>query len=252
MLKFCLHLLLGFNLIKNKYKKIKNKIKILAKLNKTKMIILGDDNIFSANKDSFFKKTSFFIKNNNNILFFKKKSILKNCQIIVEGFNNVLYIDKSTLLRDSYIKIEGNNNKIFIGNNCCLKNLTIDMKNENSVIKIGNKTSIEEARITSFEPYKIEIGKDCMFSANIVIMNTDVHKIYDIDTGLKTNEGKEISIGDHVWLGIRTIILKGVSIGDNAIVAAGSIVTKDVKANTIVSGNPAKQIKENKNWSRDL
>lgn len=252
MLKFCLHLLLGFNLIKNKYKKIKNKIKILAKLNKTKMIILGDDNIFSANKDSFFKKTSFFIKNNNNILFFKKKSVLKNCQIIVEGFNNVLYIDKSTLLRDSYIKIEGNNNKIFIGNNCCLKNLTIDMKNENSVIKIGNKTSIEEARITSFEPYKIEIGKDCMFSANIVIMNTDVHKIYDIDTGLKTNEGKEISIGDHVWLGIRTIILKGVSIGDNAIVAAGSIVTKDVKANTIVSGNPAKQIKENKNWSRDL
>ena len=252
MLKFCLHLLLGFNLIKNKYKKIKNKIKILAKLNKTKMIILGDDNIFSANKDSFFKKTSFFIKNNNNILFFKKKSILKNCQIIVEGFNNVLYIDKCTLLRDSYIKIEGNNNKIFIGSNCCLKNLTIDMKNDNSVIKIGDKTSIEEARITSFEPYKIEIGKDCMFSANIVIMNTDVHKIYDIDTGLKTNEGKEISIGNHVWLGIRTIILKGVSIGDNAIVAAGSIVTKDVKANTIVSGNPAKQIKENKNWSRDL
>ncbi|EFG29236.1 acyltransferase [Fusobacterium periodonticum] len=252
MLKFCLHLLLGFNLIKNKYKKIKNKIKILAKLNKTKMIILGDDNIFSANKDSFFKKTSFFIKNNNNMLFFKKKSILKNCQIIVEGFNNVLYIDKCTLLRDSYIKIEGNNNKIFIGSNCCLKNLTIDMKNDNSVIKIGDKTSIEEARITSFEPYKIEIGKDCMFSANIVIMNTDVHKIYDIDTGLKTNEGKEISIGNHVWLGIRTIILKGVSIGDNAIVAAGSIVTKDVKANTIVSGNPAKQIKENKNWSRDL
>ena len=252
MLKFCLHLLLGFNLIKNKYKKIKNKIKILAKLNKTKMIILGDNNIFSANKDSFFKKTSFFIKNNNNMLFFKKKSILKNCQIIVEGFNNVLYIDKCTLLRDSYIKIEGNNNKIFIGSNCCLKNLTIDMKNDNSVIKIGDKTSIEEARITSFEPYKIEIGKDCMFSANIVIMNTDVHKIYDIDTGLKTNEGKEISIGNHVWLGIRTIILKGVSIGDNAIVAAGSIVTKDVKANTIVSGNPAKQIKENKNWSRDL
>ena len=250
--KFFLYYLLGFNLISNKYKKTKNKIKILAKLNKTKMTILGDNNIFSANKDSFFKKTSFFIKNNNNMLFFKKKSILKNCQIIVEGFNNVLYIDKCTLLRDSYIKIEGNNNKIFIGSNCCLKNLTIDMKNDNSVIKIGDKTSIEEARITSFEPYKIEIGKDCMFSANIVIMNTDVHKIYDIDTGLKTNEGKEISIGNHVWLGIRTIILKGVSIGDNAIVAAGSIVTKDVKANSIVSGNPAKQIKKNKNWSRDL
>ena len=252
MYKFFLHYLLGFNLIKNKYKDIKNKIRILAKLRRSKIRIFGDNNIFSSHQESLLKKTSFYIKNNNNILCFKKKSLFKNSYIIVEGTNNILYIDKETSLINSYIKIEGNNNKIFIGSNCSLKNLTIDMKNDNSVIKIGDKTSIEEARITSFEPYKIEIGKDCMFSANIVIMNTDVHKIYDIDTGLKTNEGKEISIGNHVWLGIRTIILKGVSIGDNAIVAAGSIVTKDVKANTIVSGNPAKQIKENKNWSRDL
>ena len=252
MCKFFLHYLLGFNLITSKYKNIKNKIKILAKLRKSKIRVLGDNNIFSTHQDSLLKKSSFFVKNNNNILCFKKKSLVKNSHIIVEGSNNILYIDKETLLNNSYIKIEGNDTKIFIGANCCLKNLTIDMKNENSVIKIGDKTSIEEARITSFEPYKIEIGKDCMFSADIVIMNTDVHKIYDTTTKLKTNEGKEISIGNHVWLGIRTIVLKGVNIGDNSIVAAGSIVTKDVKANTVVSGNPARQVKENRNWSRDL
>ena len=252
MCKFFLHYLLGFNLITSKYKNIKNKIKILAKLRKSKIRVLGDNNIFSTHQDSLLKKSSFFVKNNNNILCFKKKSLVKNSHIIVEGSNNILYIDKETLLTNSYIKIEGNDNKIFIGANCCLKNLTIDMKNEDSVIKIGDKTSIEEARITSFEPYKIEIGKDCMFSADIVIMNTDVHKIYDTTTKLKTNEGKEISVGNHVWLGMRAIILKGVSIGDNAIVAAGSIVTKDVKANTVVSGNPARQVKENRNWSRDL
>ena len=252
MCKFFLHYLLGFNLITSKYKNIKNKIKILAKLRKSKIRVLGDNNIFSTHQDSLLKKSSFFVKNNNNILCFKKKSLVKNSHIIVEGSNNILYIDKETLLTNSYIKIEGNDNKIFIGANCCLKNLTIDMKNEDSVIKIGDKTSIEEARITSFEPYKIEIGKDCMFSADIVIMNTDVHKIYDTTTKLKTNEGKEISIGNHVWLGIRTIVLKGVNIGDNSIVAAGSIVTKDVKANTVVSGNPARQVKENRNWSRDL
>ena len=252
MCKFFLHYLLGFNLITSKYKNIKNKIKILAKLRKSKIRVLGDNNIFSTHQDSLLKKSSFFVKNNNNILCFKKKSLVKNSHIIVEGSNNILYIDKETLLTNSYIKIEGNDNKIFIGANCCLKNLTIDMKNENSVIKIGDKTSIEEARITSFEPYKIEIGKDCMFSADIVIMNTDVHKIYDTTTKLKTNEGKEISIGNHVWLGIRTIVLKGLNIGDNSIVAASSIVTKDVKANTVVSGNPARQVKENRNWSRDL
>ena len=250
--KIFFNYLVGFNLISNKYKNIKNKIKILAKLKKTKIRILGDNNIFSTHRDSFLKKTSFLIKNNNNIFCFKKKSLLKNSYIIIEGTNNILYIDKNTSLRDSYIKIEGNNNKVFIGSNCSLKNLTIDMKNENSIIKIGNKTTIEKARITSFEPYKIEIGEDCMFSSDIVIMNSDVHRIYDVDTGLKTNEGKKISIGNHVWLGMRTLILKGVSIGDNSIVAAGSVVTKNVKANTIVSGSPAKQIKEHRNWAREL
>ncbi|WP_335997635.1 acyltransferase [Fusobacterium polymorphum] len=252
MHKFCIHYLLGFNLIKSKYKKIKNKVKILTRLRKSKIRIIGDNNILSIHKNSFIKKSSFLIDNNNNIIILKKKSLLKNSHIIVEGTNNVIYINKETSLRNTYIKIEGDNNKIFIGNNCCIKNLDIDMKNNNSIIKIGAKTTIERARITSFEPYKIEIGKDCMFSSDIIIMNTDVHRIYDVDTRLKTNEGKEISIGNHVWLGIRTIILKGVTIGDNSIVAAGSIVTKDVKANTIVSGTPAKQIKENKNWTREL
>jgi maltose O-acetyltransferase len=50
---------------------------------------------------------------------------------------------------------------------------------------------------------------------------------------------------------MRAIILKGVTIEDNSIVAGGSIVTKDVKVNTIVSGNPAKQIKENVYWTRE-
>ena len=48
--KFCLYYLLGFNLINNKYKDIKNKIRILAKLSKTKIKILNDNNIFSAQK----------------------------------------------------------------------------------------------------------------------------------------------------------------------------------------------------------
>ena len=67
----------------------------------------------------------------------------------------------------------------------------------------------------------------------------------------RINEGNSVRIGNHVWLGMRAIILKGVNIEDNSIVAAGSIVTKDVKANTIVSGNPVKQIKENIYWTRE-
>ena len=90
-----------------------------------------------------------------------------------------------------------------------------------------------------------------MFSYDVEIRNTDSHKIYDKNTNKRINEGNSISIGNHVWLGMRAIILKGVNIEDNSIVAGGSIVTKDVKANTIVSGAPAKQIRENIYWTRE-
>ena len=52
-----------------------------------------------------------------------------------------------------------------------------------------------------------------------------------------------ITIGDDVWIGQRAIILPGITIGDGAIVAAGSIVTKDIPARTVVGGNPTKILK---------
>lgn len=55
---------------------------------------------------------------------------------------------------------------------------------------------------------------------------------------------KAIHIGKSVWIGSNATILPGVSIGDGAIVAAGSVVTKDVEANTVVGGNPARLIKK--------
>ena len=176
---------------------------------------------------------------------------LRKSKIKISGDNNILYIGKNTLLRDSNIFIKGNNNILYIGDDCVVNNTSIILDNEDAEIKIGNKTSIAKAQIVSLEPYKIEIGEDCMLSYDIEIRNTDSHKIYDKDTNKRINEGKSVNIGNHVWLGMRAVILKGVNIGNNSIVAGGSIVTKDVKANTIVSGSPARQIKENVYWTRE-
>lgn len=52
-----------------------------------------------------------------------------------------------------------------------------------------------------------------------------------------------VKIGNNVWIGGRVTILKGVTIGDNAVVGAGSIVTRDVPANAVVAGNPARIIR---------
>jgi len=61
---------------------------------------------------------------------------------------------------------------------------------------------------------------------------------------------KKTYIGKKCFIGARSIILPGVTIGDHVIVGAGSVVTKDVKSNCIVAGNPAKIIKENINTTK--
>jgi tetrahydrodipicolinate N-succinyltransferase len=73
-----------------------------------------------------------------------------------------------------------------------------------------------------------------------------------LDSGLKTegfssntvvpHVGEEIIIEDNVWIGAGSIILPGVKVGRGSIIGAGAVVTKNVDCNTIVAGNPARQI----------
>ncbi len=70
-----------------------------------------------------------------------------------------------------------------------------------------------------------------------------------IDHGLASEQRHDnyvapIKLGKNVWVGSHATILRGVSIGDNAVIAAGAVVTKDVPANTVAGGVPAKIIKE--------
>ena len=74
-------------------------------------------------------------------------------------------------------------------------------------------------------------------------MDRDYHKLES-----ETEVYKPVTIGNHVWIGCRCLILKGVTIGDGAVVAAGSVVTRDVPGGALVGGNPAKIIKEKVTW----
>jgi acetyltransferase-like isoleucine patch superfamily enzyme len=58
---------------------------------------------------------------------------------------------------------------------------------------------------------------------------------------------KPVKIGNGVWIGANVTILPGVTVGENAVIAAGAVVTKDVPANSIVGGNPARVIRMLKN-----
>lgn len=100
----------------------------------------------------------------------------------------------------------------------------------------------ENVQITCSD--NITIGKGCTIGRDVVIRSYDGHTI--CEDGYKISV--PITIGNHVWIGQGATILKGVTVGDGAIIAAGALVTKDVPANSIVGGVPAKVIKEGVAW----
>jgi acetyltransferase-like isoleucine patch superfamily enzyme len=94
---------------------------------------------------------------------------------------------------------------------------------------------------------RITIGDGATIARNVYIYDGDHHSILD-DDGNILNKSTPINIGKHVWIGVGAIILKGVNIGDGSIIGAGAVVNKDIPANSIAVGNPAKVIKENIRW----
>jgi acetyltransferase-like isoleucine patch superfamily enzyme len=86
----------------------------------------------------------------------------------------------------------------------------------------------------------VSIGEGTHIGPDVVVMDSDSHAIAP-STG---PVAAPITIGDHVWIGARAVVLKGVTIGDGAVVAAASVVTKDVAPGTLVAGSPARYVRD--------
>lgn len=123
-----------------------------------------------------------------------------------------------------------------------------------NTIEIGACTTIGEAcfYLSRTKHTKVKIGQDCMLSSGIIIRTSDGHKISDKD-GNMINPPQDVIISDHVWVGARSMILKGTEIPSNCIVGACTLVNKKFKEeNCIIAGVPAKIVKRNINWDRNL
>lgn len=86
----------------------------------------------------------------------------------------------------------------------------------------------------------VTLGDDCLIGHNVVFATLN-HGIAP-EKRASMNHAP-IVLGKNVWVGSNSTILQGVTVGDNAIIAAGSVVNRDVPANTIVGGVPAKHIR---------
>ena len=90
---------------------------------------------------------------------------------------------------------------------------------------------------------KVKIGDNCLFAPNVSLY-TAGHPIHPAMRNTLYEYGKDITIGNNVWIGGNVIICPGVTIGDNFVVGAGSVVTKDIPSWSVAAGNPCKVLRE--------
>jgi acetyltransferase-like isoleucine patch superfamily enzyme len=180
-------------------------------------------------------------------VFYKK--YLKSIDL-QELFKDVIFSEESAI-QSLY-----GGGEISIGDGSFLNGQLI-IERPNAKIIIGNKVFIGSGSVINSRKL-ISIGSHVLIASEVLIQDHNSHSLNfedrrdDIDYTIARYRGNPISgkkfentkedeivIGDDVWIGLRSIILKGVKIGERSIVAAGSVVTRNVPPDTIVAGNPA-------------
>jgi acetyltransferase-like isoleucine patch superfamily enzyme len=110
-------------------------------------------------------------------------------------------------------------------------------------VRIGAKSVLgQECTISSFQ--HVSIGRECIVADRVMLIDFD-HGVVEVERPIR-EQGiykRDVRVGHNVWVGYGACILRGATIGDNAIVGTSAVVTKDVPANAVVGGIPARLIR---------
>jgi acetyltransferase-like isoleucine patch superfamily enzyme len=121
-------------------------------------------------------------------------------------------------------------------------------------VEIGRKTVMgQECTISAYR--RIRIGEQCVIADRAMFIDFD-HGVVEVERPIRLQGiyKRDVEVGSNVWIGYGACILRGVRVGDNSIVGTNSVVTKDVPANAVVAGIPARVIRmretpEDLRWS---
>ncbi|MFD7918186.1 sugar O-acetyltransferase [Streptomyces sp. NPDC059740] len=111
-----------------------------------------------------------------------------------------------------------------------------------SNISIGARTFVNH-NLTALDVAAITVGEDCQIGPGVQLL-TPTHPLEPELRRDKLEAALPITLGDNVWLGGGVIVCPGVSIGSNSVIGAGSVVTKDVPADVLAVGNPARRVRD--------
>ena len=115
-------------------------------------------------------------------------------------------------------------------------------------VSIGDKTRLN-CSVTAFgtEPYLVTLGEDCLIADSVKFITHDGGVKVLSDLGYFNGERMDIiapiKIGNNVYIGSGAYVMPGVTIGDNCVIGASAVVTRDIPANTVAVGIPARVIR---------
>ena len=110
-------------------------------------------------------------------------------------------------------------------------------------VSIGAKTVLgQECTISAYQ--NVSIGRECIVADRVMMIDFD-HGVVDVERTIR-EQGiykRDVHVGHNVWIGYGACILRGVTVGDNCVIGTSSVVTKDVPANAVAGGVPARVIR---------
>lgn len=195
----------------------------------------------------------------NNIIFFIYRKLAQAlCTTCTKAWFSILGVRFGKgFVTDSFPKVHvGLKSSIEFGENVILNNTVrsnpvgicsrcvLVAAGPGTRLAIGDNVGISGSFIVAHTG--ISIGRGTIIGSDSLIIDSDFHPLSVADriADRKDTIGRTpIRIGQYVWIGARSTILKGVEIGDGTIIAAGSVVTRSFGPNLLVGGNPAKTIK---------
>ena len=108
-------------------------------------------------------------------------------------------------------------------------------------LRIGAGTYVN--RYTVFDAHgRLHVGRNCMIGPHCYITDADHQKVPGLSVKAQPMRQGAVVVEDEVWIGAHTVILPGVTIGRGAVIGAGSVVTRDVPADAIALGSPARVV----------
>ena len=169
--------------------------------------------------------------NNEAFLFFGKDAVVNGCEVACHAKKSIFSVGFSSKLEGLFAHLYANLGVIVLGPGVTTQPGCNFCVQENSYILVGS---------------------DSMFSNSVFVRTSDSHGIYDLDSRIRNNSARPVTLHSHTWISRACTLNKGTEVSPHTVIGQGSVVHGRLLSNSVYSGAPVQQVKRGITWDRKL